>query len=95
MAQVDLLLQVANLTPASRVLELGCGNGGIAAYIAAVTGAHVTGIDFAQTAIRQAEAQAAAQPDRLTFQVADIGRLPFPPASFDAMIAIDTLYFMG
>ena len=35
MAQVDLLLQVANLTPASRVLELGCGNGGIAAYIAA------------------------------------------------------------
>ena len=53
----------------------------------------MTGIDFAQTAITQAQALAAAQPDLLTFQVADIGRLPFPPASFDAMIAIDTLYF--
>ena len=93
MVQVDLLLQVANLTPASSVLELGCGNGGIAAYIASVTGAHVTGIDYAQAAIAQAQAFAAAQPGQLTFQVADIGHLPFPPASFDAIIAIDTLYF--
>ena len=93
MAQIDLLLQVAHLTPASRVLELGCGNGGIAAYIASVTDAQVTGIDYAQVAIAQAQALAAARPDRLTFQVADIGSLPFPPATFDAIIAIDTLYF--
>lgn len=93
MAQLDFLIAVAGLTPEYRVLELGCGNGATAAYIAAQTGAHVTGVDYSPEAIRLATARAAAMPDRLTFQVADMNDLPFPAHSFDAVISIDTLYF--
>jgi cyclopropane fatty-acyl-phospholipid synthase-like methyltransferase len=93
MAQLDFLIEAAGLTSESRVLELGCGNGGMAGYIAAQTSAHVTGVDYSPEAIRQANARAAAAPDRLAFQVADMNALSFAPGSFDAIISIDTLYF--
>lgn len=93
MTQLDALVDTLSMGPGDRVLDLGCGNGAMAAYIAEVTGAHVTGIDFSPTAIGQALQLAAAHPGHLDFQVADIAALPFPPATFDAIVAIDTLYF--
>lgn len=93
MAQLDTLIASLAIGPGDRVLDLGCGNGTMAAYIAEATGAHVTGIDFSPTAIGQAQRLAAARPGHLAFQVADIAALPFPPASFDAIVAVDTLYF--
>lgn len=93
MAQVDVLLEALALRLGERVLELGCGNGGIAEYIAEASGAHVIGLDFIPEAIRQAQVRALAQPERLAFVVGDIGALGFAAASFDAVIAIDTLYF--
>jgi cyclopropane fatty-acyl-phospholipid synthase-like methyltransferase len=93
MAQVDSLLAFLNLRPGDRVLDLGCGNGGIAAYIASQTGAFVTGIDYVPEAIRQAQARTREVTRRLVFRVMDIGRLDYPPGSFDALISIDTLYF--
>jgi SAM-dependent methyltransferase len=59
-----------------------------------VTGAHFTGIDYSGEAIRQAKRRAAADPDRLRFEVADMKALPFPAGSFDAVVSIDTLYFV-
>lgn len=93
MAQLEALLAALAVSPGEHLLDLGCGNGAMDAYISEATGARVTGIDFSPTAISQAQQLAALQPDRLSFRVADIARLPFPPASFDALIAIDTLYF--
>ncbi len=93
MAQLDALLDLLAIGPSDRVLDLGCGNGGMAAFIAETTGAHVTGIDISSAAIRQARRYSATRPGQLAFSVADIARLPFPSASFDAHIAIDTLYF--
>lgn len=93
MAQIDRLLQVAQLGPGNRALDLGCGSGGIAEYISDATGAHVTGLDFIPEAIREAQARTAAKADRLAFVVGDIGALDFPPGSFDTLISIDTLYF--
>ena len=40
-----------------------------------------------------AQARTEAKRDRLAFRVMDMSRLDFPPASFDVVIAIDTLYF--
>jgi cyclopropane fatty-acyl-phospholipid synthase-like methyltransferase len=92
MAQLDLLLSKAQLQPGERVLELGCGNGGMAEYIAGKTGAHVIGIDLIPEAIRQASRRKDGS-TRLDFLVADIAQLPFVNAAFDVVIAIDTLYF--
>ena len=39
-------VEALRLSPESRVVDLGCGLGGPARYIAATTGAHVTGIDL-------------------------------------------------
>ncbi len=93
MAQLDYLIEVTHMEPASRVLELGCGNGGMAEYVSDATGASVTGIDVIPEAIRQAQARTREKKDRLAFQVADIARLPFAPDSFDAVVSVDALYF--
>ena len=39
-------IEALDLSPESRVVDLGCGIGGPARYVAATTGAHVTGIDL-------------------------------------------------
>lgn len=93
MDAVNLLIRAGEIDATHHILELGCGSGGIAAYIAATTGADVTGIDYIPEAIRQAQTHAAEAPGRLSFEVADIGALPFAAGSFTTLIAIDTLYF--
>jgi cyclopropane fatty-acyl-phospholipid synthase-like methyltransferase len=91
--QVDFMLGALRLAHGNRVLDLGCGNGGIAEHISDVTGAQVTGIDFIPEAIRQAQARTAAKRSRLAFRTGDIRDLNFSAGSFDALVAIDTLYF--
>jgi len=100
MAQIDAMLARLALGPEDRVLDLGCGNGAMAAYIAQTAGARVTGIDYIPEAIRQAQERAAQDPERLSFYVGDIAHLvdvqstlPFRPHSLNALIAVDTLYF--
>ncbi len=92
MRQMEALLDALRLGPASRVLDLGCGVGLIAEYISDVTGAHVTGLDYAPVAIEQAQARTVAKRDRLAFHVGNLDALPFPPRSFDTLLSIDTLY---
>ena len=94
MAQLQALIEALAVQPDDDVLDLGCGNGGMAGYIAETTGAYVTGIDISPSAIGQAQRLAAVRPDRLSFRAADIASPPFAPASFDALVAIDTLYFV-
>jgi ubiquinone/menaquinone biosynthesis C-methylase UbiE len=93
MIQLDALIAAIDPKPGDRWLDLGCGNGMIAEYISDTTGAHVTGLDYIETAIAQAQARTTAKADRLAFAVGDINALALPPATFDAIIAIDTIYF--
>ncbi len=96
LAQVDALITASGLAAGRRGLDLGCGDGRMAEYIAGVTGAHMTGLDNSALAIERARARTAGQADRLAFVVGDMARLAnaFPPASFDALISVDTLYFV-
>lgn len=71
------------------VLEVGCGRGGGAAYVARrfrVTG--MTGLDFSEPAIRFARAHDA--DPRLSFVQGDAEDLPFPDAQFDAVLNIES-----
>lgn len=93
MGQLAALLAALQPTPQHRLLDLGCGNGLIAEYISDMTGAHVTGLDYSEVAIQQAQARTATKADRLAFLVGDINALALRPATFDAILAIDTIYF--
>lgn len=93
MAHLDHLIAVSAITAGTRVLDLGCGSGLISEYISDQTGAHVTGIDFIEQAVRDGQRRTAAKQDRLTLLTMDMSRLDFPPASFDVVMAVDTLYF--
>jgi len=94
MAALQDLLGRLNLTPGDHLLDLGCGAGVMAKYISDRTGARVTGLDYATAAIAEAKPRTANERTRLTFLQGDINALHFPAESFDAVISLDTLYWV-
>ena len=95
MAALQDLLDRLELRPGDHVLDLGCGAGVIAEYISDQTGARVTGLDYAVSAIAEASERTADKRDRLTFRDGDMNALDLPAQSFDAVISIDTLYWVA
>lgn len=80
--------------PGSHALDVGCGSGGPALYLARTTGAQVTGVDINAHGVAAANAQAREQRlgARARFQQVDASQpLPFPDANFDALICIDAI----
>lgn len=74
----------------ARVLEVGSGRGGGARYIARYTdAASVTGLDYSPATVRRAR-QLNHDTAGLTFEAGDAERLPFPDASFDVVINIES-----
>lgn len=94
MDQLHRLIEVSKLDNNSKVLELGCGNGFITEYISDRTLCHVTGIDIAVEAIEHAKDRTKDKCDRLFFQTMSMDSLDYKENSFDAIISIDTLYFV-
>lgn len=92
MAALDDLLRHLDLGPGDHLLDLGCGAGGIAEYISDQTGCRVTGLDYSASAIAVANERTADKRSRLTFMVGDMNALELPAQSFDAAIALDSLY---
>ena len=95
MAALKDLLGLLDLKPGDHVLDLGCGAGVIAAYISDQTGAKVTGLDYAVSAIAEAKERTADKRSRLTFLQGDMNALDLPAQSFDAAISLDTLYWVA
>jgi cyclopropane fatty-acyl-phospholipid synthase-like methyltransferase len=93
MAQLDMLLKVMQLETGQHALDLGCGNGMISEYLSDCTGAHVMGLDYIPQAVELARERTRDKSNRLQFVVGNINALDLPPASFDAIISIDSLYF--
>jgi SAM-dependent methyltransferase len=92
--EIERFAEWLELNAGSRLLDVGCGSGGPALRLAAATEADVLGVDVLEegiaTATRLAEERELA--DRARFvQVDATGRLPFPDASFDAVISIDVM----
>src|SRR6266581_3457005 len=78
------LANSAGLGPSTRVLDLGCGIGGPARYLAATFGCKVTGVDLSPDFIDAASYLTArcGLSDRVKFQAGDALHLPFEDAAF-------------
>lgn len=74
-------------------LDVGCGNGKIAEYVAERTGARVLGIDNVPEAISAALRRTASQGDRLRYQVGHLDTLDLAGETFDAILSIDSIFF--
>jgi SAM-dependent methyltransferase len=81
------LATAAGLNPLTRVLDLGCGVGGPARYLAATFGCQVTGVDLSPGFIDAARylTMRCGLSDRVTFQVGNAVHLPFEEAAFDTV----------
>jgi arsenite methyltransferase len=76
------------LSSASRVLDVACGKGTSAIFLAKEFGCRVVGIDYGVQNVEAARALAQAEhvQERVQFERSDAETLPFADVSFDAMI---------
>lgn len=83
---------IAKLSPATddHVLDIGCGIGGAARYLAANVGCRVTGVDLTPEFIATARAltEKTGLGDKVSYEVASALDMPFADAGFDGAITL-------
>jgi ubiquinone/menaquinone biosynthesis C-methylase UbiE len=95
MASLKDLLDILDLKRGEHLLDLGCGAGVIAEYISDQTGVSVTGLDYSDPAIDDANQRTADKRSRMTFLHGDMNALDLPAESLDTVISLDTLYWVS
>jgi SAM-dependent methyltransferase len=82
---------------AGRILEIGCGHGSFAAYLAVSAPARqVTGVDVDRPKIALAQAASARLvPGEATLAFAPVDPEPVPDGPWDAVVVVDVLYLLG
>lgn len=90
----DILLSWLELDHDSRLLDVACGSGGPSLRAARLTHCRVHGIDIHEDAVRAAlrQAEQAGLTGQAEFEQVDAsGPLPFPDATFDALVCVDAI----
>ena len=82
------------LEPGQRVLDIGCGWGGMALYLASVADVHVTGVTLAeeQLKVARARAEALGLSDRVTFELRDYREVS---ETYDRVVSVGMLEHVG
>ncbi len=93
LASLDAALE--RIGPRARILDLGTGTGKAARLVAErFPDATVTGVDLAPEMVAEARRLVpAGQAGRLTFEVGDASRLPFPDGAFDLVVLLNMIPF--
>lgn len=78
-----------------QLLDVGCGRGGPGLWVAAHTGARLTGVDIADSALAAATARAECLglAQHAEFLIGRFEELPLPSGSVDAVMSVDALLF--
>lgn len=87
-------IAMMGLAAADRVLDVGCGSGGPALFLARETSCDVTGVDLSAAGIQAAQAQIreTGMEGRVRFLRADVCEpLPFRDGQFDAIVCLDAI----
>jgi SAM-dependent methyltransferase len=84
-AEVNAVVERLGLPPGARLLDLCCGQGRHAVPLARL-GYRVTGLDLSRQLLDRAAGLAGDQGQRVELVEADMRRLPFADASFDAVL---------
>ena len=92
MEQIAFMLEKAQLQPGGKVLDIGCGNGKMAEYIANTKSVSGYGFDISGAAIEAAHKRVAGKAN-LFFAEGSINDIRYGELSFDAVFSVDTLYF--
>ena len=86
------------IVPGMRVLDIGCGWGGMALYLARHTGARVTGITLSseQLAVARQRAEEAELADRVTFELRDYREFATAHrGAFDRIVSVGMFEHVG
>jgi cyclopropane fatty-acyl-phospholipid synthase-like methyltransferase len=89
-SQLVELVESGRLPP-GRAIDLGCGVGKEAIYLAS-QGFEVTGVDFSPTALKRARRNARKAGVQATFVQDDLTNLQFVSGEFDLLVDIGALY---
>lgn len=90
-AHTDLVADLAQVSGAERVLDVGCGLAAPALRIAARYGCRVTGVNISREQVRQGRELIAAHglSDQVVIERGDARELGFPDGSFDAIVCLE------
>jgi ubiquinone/menaquinone biosynthesis C-methylase UbiE len=91
-----MTLDLAQLKPGDKVLEIGCGTGTLTLAIKARVGVagEAAGIDIAPEMVAVASRKAIRKGVDASFQVASIENIPFPDNRFDAVMCSFMIFHM-
>lgn len=92
--KLDLICTKLRLAPGARLLDIGCGWGGLAAHAAEHYGATVHGVTLSAAQLEVARARTAKFGDRVTLELRDYRTLDAPD-SYDAVAQIGMFEHVG
>ena len=86
-------LDQVRIQPSADVLDVGCGTGRTACFVAKRSGAAVTGVDIRRTMVEKARRRNTVMGLNVRFLRVKPGRLPFPDDAFDVVVAESVTVF--
>ncbi|MCP4538635.1 MAG: class I SAM-dependent methyltransferase [Chloroflexi bacterium] len=90
------LFELCHISKDTYILDVGCGVGATACYLAKAYGCRVVGVDLRErmVALSNERAQKERVTDRVEFRVADAQDLPFDDAQFDVILCESVATFI-
>jgi ubiquinone/menaquinone biosynthesis C-methylase UbiE len=92
----DTLIKLANLDGNEQVLDVGCGTGILASFLAEVLrGSAVHGIDLGLRMIRISKKKALKNDHKISYRLGSVIKLPYPKYKFDVVFTCLLLHLLN